>query len=104
MLMELERNTLVLEEQFLLYIAKHAPSLLDVAKEYIQLIVVLPIEERIAQLAEVSEHILQLRKRTQLEQDWMKMKKSILKEKHEDITESMLTIFENNLEHWLNEK
>lgn len=101
MLIELERQMILLEHQFLRYISQEVPSLLTLGKEYLQAISPFSVEERTALLAEVSEKILHLKEREVLQAEWMDIKEAIQNEHHLEITESMLAIFDNHLEQWL---
>lgn len=104
MLIELERQTILIEQQLLNYVSKQAHSLLPLAKEYVHSIAKLPAEERVTNLAEISTQLLQLKKRAELQAEWAELKQLIMDENHPDITESMLAIIGNNLDQWLVQK
>ena len=101
MLIELERQMILLEQNFLRNVSKEVPSLLTLGKEYLQAIAPFSVEERTALLAEVSEKILQLKERKELQVEWVDLKEAIQNEHHLEITDSMLAIFDNNLDQWL---
>lgn len=101
MLIELERQMILLEQQFLLNVSKEVPSLLTLGKEYLQAIAPFSVEERTALLAEVSEKILQFKEREELQAEWMDLKGAIQNEHHLEVTDSMLAIFDNHLDQWL---
>ena len=101
MLHDLELQSALLEHETLSFVAVHHGQLLSLTKQFFEQIASFPVEERTVYIAEISEILLQLNKRQELEQEWQEMKDEIKAENHKYITDGMLRIIERNLMEWL---
>lgn len=100
MLYKLESNSLYLEGLLKRCINEKEPSLLAAIEEWLDLIQMLPISEKIMCMAEVTEPLLEGLASQSEKEEWEEVKKALIQEnKLKDV--QVIEVFEQTLDQWI---